>query len=97
MYDEFLGGSGGVHADVDLGVHDINALIGCGVESGLESLLVWYNARCSWSHLAGKMGLVSDTVNLDAIGLDELDNVLGSGSLLVIVFKVVVIVYSSRK
>jgi hypothetical protein len=38
------------------------------------------------------MRLVTDTVDPEAVRLDELDNPLGTGSLVAIVFKVVVVV-----
>jgi hypothetical protein len=38
------------------------------------------------------MALVTDTVDVDAVGLDELDDADGTGCLVAIVFNVVVVV-----
>ena len=38
------------------------------------------------------MALVTDTVDMDAVGLDELDDSDGAGGLVAVVFDVVVIV-----
>jgi hypothetical protein len=90
---QLLGGGRGVHADIDLGVDNINALVGCSLESSLEGLLIRGGARGSRRGLAREMGLVTDTVDPEAVGLDKLDNALRTSGLVAVVLKVVVVVY----
>jgi hypothetical protein len=61
-------------------------------ESSLESLLVGGDAGVALGRLGGEMALVTDTVDVDAVGLDELDDADGTGCLVAIVFNVVVVV-----
>jgi hypothetical protein len=89
---QLLRGGGCVHANVNLGVDNINTLAGRSLEGSLERLLVRGGARGSRSRLAREMGLVADTVDPETVRLDELDNALGTGSLVAVVLKVVVVV-----
>jgi hypothetical protein len=89
---ELLGGGRSVHAEVNLGVDDVNAKISSGTESSLEGTLVGSSTGSSGSGLAGKMGLVANTVDADAVGLDELDDASSTLGLLRVVLKVVVVV-----
>ena len=89
---ELLGSSRSVHAEIDLGVDNVDAKISSRAKSSLESLLVGSGSRSSGSGLASKMSLVANTVDANAVGLDELDDALGTLGLLRVVLKVVVVV-----
>jgi hypothetical protein len=89
---QLLGSSRSVHAEIELGVDNIDAKVGSRAKSSLESLLVGSGSRSSGSGLASKMSLVANTVDLDAVRLDELDDALGTLGLLRVVLKVVVVV-----
>lgn len=89
---ELLGGGGGVHAEIDLGVDDLDAEICGGAKSSFKSGLVGSSAGSGRGGLAGKMGLVANTVNANAIGLDELDDAGSTLGLVTVVLKVVVVV-----
>ena len=89
---ELLGSGGRVHTKVNLGVDDVNAKVSSRAESSLEGSLVGSGTGSSGSGLSGKMGLVANTVDADAVGLDELNDALSTLGLLRVVLEVVVIV-----
>lgn len=90
---ELLGSSRSVHPDVNLRVSNVDALVSGGAESGSQSLLVWSWAWSGGSCLAGKMRLVADAVDLDAVGLDKLHDTLSTESLVAVELEVVIIVW----
>lgn len=89
---QLLRSSRGVHAEIELGVDNVNAKVSSGVKSSFESLLVWGGAWGSWCGLAGKMGLVANTVDADTVGLDKLNDARSTLGLLRVVLEVVVVV-----
>ena len=89
---ELLGSGGCEHAEVDFGVDNINAEVSSRAEGSLECCLIGSGTRSARGGLAGKMGLVANTVDADAVGLDELDDTLSTLGLLRVVLKVVVVV-----
>lgn len=89
---KLLGSRRRVHANINLGVSNIDAFVSSRLESSLERLLVGCCARRCLRRLARKMRLVTNTVDLDTVRLDELDNPLRTGSLVTVVLKVVIIV-----
>lgn len=87
-----LGGDGGVQAHVDLGVDDIDTQVGGCAKRGLENGLFGRWAGCGRSVLGGNVALVANAVDLDAVGLDELDDAGSAGSLRAVELEVVVVV-----
>lgn len=84
---------GGVQADIDLSVGDIDAEVGGGAESSLKNGLLGGGAGSGGSVLGRHVALVTDAVDLDAVGLDELHNTGGALGLLLVELKVVVVVW----
>jgi hypothetical protein len=94
---ELLGGGRSVHANVDLSVDNINALVGGGSERGLKGGLIRDSTGSSGCALAGEVGLVSSAIDeVLAIGLDKLDDTLRSLGLCAVVLKVVIVVVQLR-
>lgn len=89
---KLLGSSRSVHTDVDLCVSNVDALVSGGAESGSQSLLIWGGAWSGGSCLAGEMGLVTDAIDLDAVGLDELHDTLSTESLVAVELEVVIVI-----
>jgi hypothetical protein len=82
-----------VHADIDLSVGNINTKISGCTKSSLQNILIRGGAWSSWGCFTGQMRLVTNTVNLDAVRLDKLDDALSACGLVAVEFKVVVVVY----
>jgi len=82
----------GVQTDIDLSVGNVNAEIGGGAESSFESGLVRSGAGVGVGAFRSQVALVADTIDVDAIGLDELDDADGASSLIAVVLDIVVIV-----
>jgi hypothetical protein len=76
---------GGLHADINLGVGDLDAEID-------ERLQVAGKVLADGGLTDGEMGLETDAVDLGTVGLDEFDDVLGTGGLGATPFDAVVIV-----
>ncbi|PVH95169.1 glycoside hydrolase family 2 protein [Periconia macrospinosa] len=90
---ELLGGSGSEHADVDLGVGDVNAERGGFLESLLEVGLAGSRTRCGGARFLCEMSLVTDTVDAEAVGLDEADDAGGTIGFGVVEIDVVVVIW----
>lgn len=90
---EFLGSSRRIHPNINLGVSNVNALIGCRSKGSLECTLVRYCAGRGRCRLARKMRLIANTVNSNTVGLNQFDYLFSGRSFFVIVFEVVVVVY----
>jgi hypothetical protein len=88
---ELGGRGGGVHADVDLGVDDVDVQFGEALQDCLESGLVGQGAG-GRGHFLGQVGLQAHAVDVYAVALDELDDALGSEGLVAVVLEVVVVV-----
>lgn len=78
---ELLGGGGGVHADVDLGVGDVDAEVGHGAQAALEDLLGRGGDVLGAGLLGDQVALEADAVDLDAPRLDQLDDAHGAQGL----------------
>lgn len=92
MYSELSRSGRGVEANIELSVCDINVQVGEALEGGGQRLVVGSNAVAgAGSRLTGQMCLTADTINLDTIRLDELDNALSSEGLGTLLNVVVVV------
>lgn len=83
----------GEQTDIDLRVDDVDAKVGGRAQSSLKNGLLGGWASGSGSLLGGHVALVTDTVDLNAVGLDEVDDAGGTLGLLRVVLEVVVIVF----
>lgn len=87
-----LGGSAGsVHADVDLGVDNVDVQGSEALQDGFEGLLVGQGSGGLGDFL-GQVSLQTHAVDVCAVALDELDNALSAESLVAVVLEVVVVV-----
>ena len=92
---QLFGSSGGVHADVDLSVNNIDVQRSEAAEDSLKRCLAGQSTSRR-GHLLGKVSLEADTVDVHTVALDELDNALGSESLVAVILEVVVVVEQLR-
>lgn len=70
---ELLGGGGGVHANVNLGVLDIDALVGEAAEGALEDLEVRGDIALGRGGLDDEVALEADAVDAGAVRPDQVD------------------------
>jgi hypothetical protein len=89
-----LCGRGGVcvYTDINLSVDNIDAKVSSGAESILENLLARSWGGVGWCSLGCKMGLVTNTVDLNTVRFDELDDADRTLGLGAVVFNVVIVV-----
>lgn len=92
---QLRGSSGGVHADVDLGVDNVDVQNSEAAEDSFECCLSGQDTS-GRGNLLGKVSLKANAVNVHTVALDELNNALGSEGLVAIVLKVVVVVEQLR-
>lgn len=93
LQSSLLGVGGRVKTNVDLSVGHIDAEIGSSAESSLKGLLIRSGARGSRSALRSDVTLVTYTIDMDTIRLDEFNNTSSTCSLGTIEFKVVIVVW----
>lgn len=88
---KLLRSGGSVHADVNLSVDNVDVQLGVAAEDSLESGLVGKSTGSRGNFLS-QVSLKTNTIDVDTVALDELDNTLSTESLVAIVLKVVVVV-----
>lgn len=90
---EILVGDGQSESHVELSVGDIDALRGETLQHCCQGLSAGSHATAgACSAFRGQVGLETDTIDADAVRLNEVDNAAGTGSLVTIVLQVVVVV-----
>jgi hypothetical protein len=81
-----------VESDIEFRVRDIDAQIGRSTQRRNQRRRVGRSAGVAIGRLRGQVALVADAVDVDAVGLDKLDDADCAGGFGAVVFNVVVVV-----
>lgn len=96
MLLEILVGDRQSESHVELSVGDVDTLRGEAFQHCCQCLSAGGNATArARSAFRSKVGLEANTIDADAVRLDEVDDTAGAGSLCAVVLQVIVVVWNT--